>query len=444
MWTKEKKTLDSRHDTTTATRSQMAPREPDVVYPMGDFRNQKTNRKFESLLGVQPRQERRELEAFADERQDTDLEAWEKRRALAQERAEKDAEVAMKKDESAWVDEDGYSQIREAPAFRDGLNTTLRVKPPPEDHLHNGLKLAKDRQDNVNLPQGAAPRTGIVRATARRADIAQGMGLVFIRGLAGLDGAKSRNLVKDGERVEGEVELLLRALETVELPQGHVGEVVDAEGGKRQEVIANALGNAFMDIGMTAPAGVREDPLRNDVVAIDIGQRMMLGAEGGRTLPMLTEPALRHEVALAVGRAMLHLRAAAGIEASRSTAPIVEGNQNDRTRIALGRLTLQLLEAGATRAGKVVTKDPVRREVLARALGGIVQMDTNEVRDKTTERTRQELAQLARDAALGGTFVAPGQLPHVVRQNKPTEVMNRRPLLPTGETQLQPRAKPAR
>ena len=417
-------------------------RTPDVVYPMGDFRMERSNRKFDSLLGVQPEQERREVEAFADERQETETEKWERLRLLAQEKSEKDAEIALKRDEAAWVDEDGYSQIKEAPAFRDGFNTTLRVKPPQEAHLHNGLKLTRERADNLNLPQGSAPRDMSVRAINRRAEVAEAVGLLFMRGITtGLEGSKPRNMVKDGSRVEGEVELLLRALKAVEVPEGYVGETAEVQESKRQEVLSKYLGSAFVDIGMTSPAGTRDDPLRNDVVAIDLGNRMMLSAEAGRTVPLFSEPTLRREVALACGRAMLHLRAAAGIEASRSTAPISDSGHQDRTKIAVGRLTLQLLEAGASRAGKVLTKDPARREVLAKTLGGIVQMDANEDRETTQERKKAELAQLQRSAALGGTYISSSKLPEVARMNRPNEAINRRPNLPNVEIALQPRAK---
>jgi hypothetical protein len=285
---------------------------------MGDYRvSERSNRKFEALLGVQPKTERREIEAFEDERQPTDLEQWEKQRAKALEQSEKDAEIALKRDEAAWVDEDGYSQIKEAPAFRDGFNTTLRIKPPPEEHLHAGLKLVKDRADNMVMPQGAAPRDLISRNTNRRAEVAEAVGLLFMRGMGtGLEGAKSRDLVKDGERVEGEV------------------------------MLSAALGKAFMDIGMTGPAGLREDPLRNDAR----GHRHWQSDDdvcGCRSHDAsFQEPTLRREVALAAGRAMLHLRAAAGIEATRSTAPVSDSGHKDRTKLILGRLTLQMLEAG--------------------------------------------------------------------------------------------------
>jgi phage portal protein BeeE len=150
---------------------------------------------------------------------------------------------------------------------------------------------------------------------------------------------------------------------------------------------------------------------------------------------------MRREVALAVGRAMLHLRAAAGIEASRSTAPISDSGHKDRTKLAIGRLTLQLLEAGASRSGKVLTKDPMRRETLAKALGGIFQMDANEDRETMQERIKAEHAQLNRKAMPGGTVISGSKLPEVVRMNRPNENINKRPNLPFGETVLQPRTR---
>ena len=438
------------------------------AFPMGDFRynDQARARKLEALMGTVPKQERREFEnppAKPSERPPTKHDEWEVVRKRAVAVSSEHASIAMKRDGAAWVDEDGYTQAKEPPAFRDGFNNVLRVKPPPEEHLHNGKELP---QRMAPAPAVVAPvlRGDQIQQITRRADITAVIGEYFVKAISSeLSASKPRDVSAasyfrkehqtsaleggaaegvatkaydapelDGERVQGEIQLLLRALETVEAPAGYLKESSGIEKGFRQEQqVSRALGNAFVSLGMTLPAGPRDDPLRNDSVALQMGTRIMSFAEGGKTAPKI-EDGLRKEVAIALGRAMLHLRAAANIQASRGTS-IVDKEQKDRTlKRAIGKLTLQLLESTAARSGKTITKDPLRREVLAKALGAAVaQLEAASGRQHVTDRGKTELG-VKVPVHITGPVVATKSTP-ILRMNKPHEVIVKRPMLPGRE-----------
>jgi hypothetical protein len=460
----------------------------EIVYPMGDFRytDRSRARKLDALMGIAappvPRREFELEEQRLSERPATEVETWESSRARARAVASEASEVAYKRDGEAWEDEDGYAQVREPPAHRDGYNFTLRVKPAPEAHLHNGLNslpMATARPES-SVVHAMRAEDAVHRCVSTRSDIAAIVGALFVRGIySGIVGTSDREdaMTVDGARVRGEIELLLRMLEELETPpDGHVTERVSAEVARRTEhdtlgralgnafvsgvggmalpagsreaarrtemnTLARALGNAFVSIGMTLPAGTREDPLRSDSVALEIGNRVMAadtGAAHGVRIAVPDVPeSLRKEVAIAVGRALLHLRAAAGMYGARLGAPTVDAAFRDRTVVTnVGRLTLQLLEASALRAGKTLTRDPHRREVLANALGStVMSMDAllgpSTVRAFVAERERADASALIRAPAPLPALAAPAPAKmEVPRPNKVRDVVLKRPLLP--------------
>lgn len=456
QWGLEKNLDEDKYDTRTQHGTQ--------AYPMGDYRynDRARARQLDVLMGVAPKPERRELliaEQRPSERPRTRTEEWESDRKRAHAISEESAAVALKRDGSAWTDEDGYSKVKEPPAFRDGFNNTLRVKPPQEEHLHNGLK---------SMPVHAAPPSVAsafqsarsndqIHRLAIRPEITAALGQYFMKGITtGLTGLTGRDLIGlaslfrreqgnehleglgvqglpnkaedtpelDGARLKGEIELLLRSLETLEAPVGYKDSTGTEEAKRRSVALSRALGNAFVNLGMTLPAGPRDDPLRNDSVALEMGSRIMLSGDGGKQAPKIEE-GLRKEIAIALGRAMLHIQAAASRGITfRDTA------HKDRTlKLAVGKLTLQLLEATAARSGKVITKDPTRREVLANALGSaFMQMENAALRSHATDRNQKENAQITRKAAPFGP-TATSALKMSVRLNKPSEIIVKRPII---------------
>jgi hypothetical protein len=480
----------------------------DQAYPMGDFRQKDTarTRKFDALVGAMPLQRKQELalsEQLPSERPATEHESWEISREVVMDRSNKESATALRRDAGAWTDAEGYQQLREPPAFRDGYNNTLRVLPPQEPHLHNGTYSLKERTHGGSAPalgpalhpqlphathrperalgatharaqptQVAAARAMdlVHRAVAQRADVAQAVGAYFMRGIStGLVGIKSRDLDTpasavrhettgdallgagahadvehgrteadpslDGARAQGEIQLLLRALAELEQPPADfVSDASLTEAAvRRQEVLSHALGRAFVDIGLTLPAGSQEDPLRNDSVAMQMGLRVMQsGVEQAAAPAPSVDPAFRREVATALGRALLHLRAAAGVEASRGGAPSVDAARKERSlRASVGRLTLQLLESTAQRAGRSLVSDPKRREVLSNMLGAcVMQMEAAaSMRERASDRSKAEPAALARGTAPTGAVVASAKKPQVLRLNRPSETLNVRPVV---------------
>ena len=610
----------------------------DVVFPMGDFRisERASSRRLQTMMGITPRVERRELmilEQLPSERPKTDSEKWEGDRQRSQKVSVEASAIAMKRDDGAWTDADGYQQSREPPAFRDGFNNTLRVKPPPETHLFNGLKQMQQRatgmegtaagpllhswtkatttnhaqrqllkhsgrghQGNALAParsakmvhrvplhaelsvtqparltgssaqadsrneaqlhrlslhpeldidQPARPATeagasarssqqfhrpssgsdlqiawpqkllaagisqgvgadsrggkaqvhrenmnpelfpkvqgpedagavaqarvqDLVHRLSLRQDVAAALGAYFLRGItselsglktgrgnaaasefrrehgtAQLEGSGALGEVAgrggadtevDGVRSQGEIELLIKTLSCEEAPVGHLSASATAEETKRSELaLSRTLGNAFVALGMTLPAGPRDDALRSDSVALAMGNRIM-GPEGIRDasgFPLVSE-GIRREVAIALGRALLHLRmASVGIEGGRGKSARSDKKIRDRDlRTSIGRLTLQLLEATAARSGKSLTKDPRRREILAIALGSaVLHLEASSSRGHTTDRNQSEAPLLiSKSLPMGpeGSI----KTSSLVRMNKPIETLLRRPMLP--------------
>lgn len=572
-----------------------------MVYPMGDFRvsERASNRRLETMMGITPKAERRELlvmEQKPSERPSTDSEKWEGRRKRSQQISEEATRIAMKRDDGAWADVDGYQQTREPPAFRDGFNTTLRVKPPPEAHLFNGLQQMTQRATGMeatasgpllhswtqatttnhaqrqlikhsgrghqgsalaparstqqqyrkpvhdeltlNMPgrvsdagesgssrnQIARPSSGadlqvswplkampgqssaarsasqihrekleselmpnlqgledsgtvsharvndLVHRLSLRPDVSKALGAYFLWGLTSelgglktgkqfalasefrkehgteelkgsglnseISGRGSLDTKVDGIRMQGEIELLLKTLSCEEAPQGFLSSSASIEEARRKEQeLSRSLGNAFVALGMTLPAGPKDDPLRNDSVALAMGARMM-GPEAHRSAkgPLVPE-GIRKEVAIALGRALLHLRmASVGIEAGRGKSKQDKQMRDRDLRSSIGRLTLQLLEATAARSGKSLTTDPKRREILASALGAaVLHLEASSGRSHATDRNKTE-APLLQSKALPMGPEASSKQAALVRMNKPIDIVVRRPMLPGRES----------
>ena len=440
------------------------------VHPMGDFRYNEKNRarKLDTLMGIIPKQNRNEIHNDEPIRSLTEEEKQENNRLRAKQIADEASFTAMKRDGSASADEDGYVQREGPPKFRDGYNNTLRVKPAAEDHLHNGLKSLKERQtvqfsaiqsglqkdvvatttnhalraqlkvsDRMQTTLEASRSQDKVLELSKKTDMAAIIGNYFVKGISSnLSGMKGRDVNSHTSIFRNE-----HSAESLEGggAQGiekKAEETPEAEEARRQFIsISRALGNAFVNLGMTLPAGKRDDPLRNDSVALEIGNRMMSENIGVRAAdePVLEESS-RREVAIALGRAMLHLRAAAGIEASRGQSATMDSALKDRTlKMSIGKLTLQLLESTAARSGKMLTRDPVRREVLAKALGeAMIQMEAGTLRKNLTDRNKKELNVKQKSVAFGP--IAATREVASFRTEKSDKLVHR-PLVPGRESQ---------
>ena len=434
----------------------------DKVYPMGDFRSnpKAMARKLDSLLGLEPETHKSELlirEQRPSERPLTRQELWEQERSRAKIISEEAHDIALKKDSGAWADSDGYAQVREAPAFRDGYNTTLRVKPSQEEHLHNGLSALKPRNnpqaaseqgratkgilkhDPKRSEQGIKTRQSVTAAVAnarasdqvhrkisQRADFAQAIGAYFMRGVQNGVLLQAEQEVESGTLRE-EIKLLLRAFEPVDVPESYVKESSSVEHSRMKNTeVFQVLGNAFVNLGMTLPAGTRDDPLRNDVVALELGNTIMQSDHAGiRSEAPNIEESMRTEIATALGRAILHIRNAAGIQANSILRPTSDTYERDRAfKSSVGKLTLQLLEGASSRPS--IPKDLKRREVFIEALGGImIKMEAMANRTMQGERNKEDKSGIHRLPAASGP-TAKRNVPEVTPTVRPERPIHSR------------------
>ena len=471
------------------------------VVQLGDFRFNENaqNRKFDMLMGTEPKAERNELliaEQKPSERPKTVQEKWEIERKRATKLSSEASLISFKRDGSAWTDEDGYSTSKEPPAFRDGFNNILRVKPPQEEHLNNGLKSLPFRSSTASVSSVGVTglkqwtlnndikrvenkilnssrvqsqivsqirASDLIHRLSTKPEIAAAIGSYFIKNISsGLTGITARNFDEirtifrkehsfressegvgqrgeDGKseespeieksRLNGEIQLLLNFFNGTAAPLGYKGSKESEESKRKLVELSRTLGNAFVNLGLTLPAGSVEESLRNDSVALDMGSKMMLDVDGGKQGPQTFDDGLRKEVAIALGRALLHLKSIA--TSNEKQTPEIDSALRDRTiNKAVGRLTLQLLEASAGSFGKFIKNDPKRREIFAKAIGTILhQIDAKSLSKSYIDRDEKlEKPESKRRPVLSGP-VATSTKQSITRLNKPTEVIVHRPIL---------------
>jgi hypothetical protein len=311
----------------------------------------------------------------------------------------------------------------------------LRVKPSQEEHLHNGLASLKPRLNAESQSQQGRALKGILKhapkrdeiakssrevlmstliATVRandhvhrhmsqRSEFAQAVGAYFLRGIQNGVLLKAEQEVEAGSLRE-EISLLLRAFEQEQTPEGYTKETSSVEHSRMKNAETfRLLGNAFINLGMTLPAGTRDDPLRNDSVALTLGNTIMQSDQAGtRSDAPYIEENMRKEVATALGRAILHIRNAAGIQANSILRPNSDTYEKDRAfKTSVGRLTLQLLEGAGTRS--VSSLDPKRKEVFMETLGGVMlKLEAMASRGVQQERNREDKTELHRLPSVSG------------------------------------------
>jgi hypothetical protein len=263
----------------------------------------------------------------------------------------------------------------------------------------------KSRKAAISSAVASARATDqIHRKISQRADFAQAIGAYFMRGIQNGVLFQADQEVEAGT-LRDEIALLLRSFKHEELPEGYIVDTASVEQSRMKNAeVFKVLGNAFVNLGMTLPAGTREDPLRNDVVAFKLGNTIMQSDHAGvRTEAPEIEESMRKEVATALGRAILHIRNAAGIHANSILRPESDTYMRDRAfKTSVGRLTLQLLEGAASRV-KFIPEDPKRKEVFIEALGGVmIKLEAMASRAMNTDRHREDRSALARLPAAAG------------------------------------------
>jgi len=243
--------------------------------------------------------------------------------------------------------------------------------------MHKPLDVVAKGRAQFEALLASNAKDSVHRQMSKRADLAHAIGTYFMRAVQP-DFLGSKNATLSKEQI------------------------------KRHETISKLLGNAFVNLGTTLPLhGKRDDPLRNDSIALKMGLSIMnaenLGIRSSE-LPKIEE-SLRNEVAIALGRTMLHLRQAANIEASRSIkGPIVDKDKKI-LNATVGRLAVQLIENVALRSGEKLIKD----------------------------RNKMELINFKRTGVAENTLVAPNQEPTFKQPLKEQNNLIKRAILPVRE-----------
>jgi len=386
----------------------------------------------EVLMGRGPEDgvERREVEVDEGENMDQALnlnesqihQSNETREKLMQ-KAKVIAKSAMKMDGDADLDPEGYRNVRtEAQAFRVDQQSMERVKIPltvshnaRQNHgvlkRSSALTLAAPRSltnpailvptkeeeskranapslpEVANFAKNARGKDAIHETISKRDDLTLEIGKLFLR-IVGTDfdlvAAVQSNPSLEESRKNGQV-LILKEIQRMQEPSPEdindsKSKLVEASTREEVKILATHLGKVFVDIGLTLPSGHSiEDARRNDAIALSIGSKAInnIGSVGGLLSTSFTsidsQKAQKTElIATAIGRILMHLRGASQAMSARMESPSVEQTQlsEDRTILALGRLTLQMIEQSAGAGVNKVTFEPRKQgESFIRKLG---------------------------------------------------------------------------
>jgi hypothetical protein len=307
-------------------------------------------RKLESLFGYnvpRPREEWIEIEQENQDTPETETEKWEKKRNDLKEYSERDRAVAYKRDELAEVDEEGYRYEPESPAFRDGYNNTLRIKPPVNPDLHNGseiniqgkaletyfskqkvtsipsekplqsveiLKHSPQQQPTVEL-KVLTPLIKTVRKNKNDIKIkelfkSQSNIEVFIPNTNGV----KKTLLKRDFYSKTLASFVLKALYTennfgLDLTPDEKQELKSKF--KNGEIELEELGKVFVELGFVLAPELRDESKKHefDLKSLKIGQKILYTElQGKSTEQPILEETVKQDLALALGRVMNNLK----------------------------------------------------------------------------------------------------------------------------------------
>jgi len=347
------------------------------IKPIGNFiiKESSKKRKLSALFGfdesIPEKAEILEAEQEEKDKPETEIETWEKSRKTLQDFSERDRRVAMKRDELAEYDEDGYRYSPEQPTFREGFNNTLRIKPPQNPDLHNGkvmnIKGAAETFQETQMKLKPNPRLlppkkveilshtiakpqqqtqmyvppskrSLRKTLLKRESIQHMFGKYFMRALCHTD---------TGIQPEQRKVILHSFL-------------------KQGDMLMEEVGKAFLELGFVLPPEIREASKRKeyDQRAMDVGQKIFLQLyEKGET--PIVEESLKQDLTLALGRTFENLKSLALVSTggNRIQTPEVETtkkkNQNE-----LGNITLQILENASSRIQQKGRISEFRKEQL--------------------------------------------------------------------------------
>jgi hypothetical protein len=388
----------------------------------------------EVLMGRGPSDgvERREIE-FETESQDQTLHLNENQLKLSNDirkklmnKAKVVAKSAMKMDGDADLDAEGYRNITsDDQAFRIAQSKeTKRVKFPllnqtrqnegvlkPTNNLepviHKPsiqpeiiLSSKHDESKRSNAPlvpqvthfaKDARGKDLIHENISKRDDLSLEIGKLFLK-IVGTEidlvpNTKS-NIISEESRRNGQV-LILKQIEKIKLPTSETmnetrEKVVEESTRDEVELLASHLGKVFIDIGLTLPSGnTVEQAKKNDLIAYTIGSKAIQNCDSGTggavsstfTVKSDSQKSYKSElIAVAMGRILMHLRGASQVLFAKMDAPTVDQTlkNQDKSILALGRLTLQMIEQSAMSnhvSGKIGFESRKHTEGFIRNLG---------------------------------------------------------------------------
>jgi len=347
------------------------------IKPIGNYmiKESTKKRKLSALFGfyesIPEKAEILEAEQEEKDKPETEIETWEKSRNTLQDFSERDRRVAMKRDELAEYDEDGYRYTPEQPTFREGFNNTLRLKPPQNPDLQNGKvmnikgKAETFQETQMKLkPRGRLLPPKKVEVLSSTIAKPQQQTQMYVP-------PSKRSLRKTLLKRESIQHTLgkyfMKALcDTDTGIQPEQRKVILHSFLKQGDLLMEEVGKAFLELGFVLPPEIREESKRNeyDQRAMDIGQKIFLQLyEKGET--PIVEESLKQDLTLALGRTFQNLKSLASVSTggNRVQTPEVEKtkkkNQNE-----LGNITLQILENASSRIQQKGRVSEFRKEQL--------------------------------------------------------------------------------
>lgn len=357
-----------------------------VEYEYKDYGKQ---RKLENLFGYnvqRPREEWIEKEQLIEEIPETEIETWEKKRNDLKQYSERDRAIAYKRDELAEVDDEGYRYEPESPAFRDGYNNTLRIKPPVNPDLHNGFELNIqgkaletffNRQNVKSKPSEKSLKPIEIQTNKPRTE--HDIQVKINTPLLGIRKNKHDLKIKELFKCQSNIEIFLpnktgikktllkrdfysKTLASLVLKaiftENNFGlELTDEEKKslkskfKNGEIQLEELGKAFVELGFVMTPEIREESKRHefDSKSLKLGQKILFNVIQGQSSekPMIEE-SVKEDMALALGRTMNNLKSLLQIDNVVLKNEFTKEKSKKNAEILNLKSTFQLLQGLGT------------------------------------------------------------------------------------------------
>ena len=226
---------------------------------------------------------------------------------------------------------------------------------------------------------------------SKRDDLSLEIGKLFLK-IVGTDldlvSSTNSNVISEESRRNGQV-LILKEIEKIKLPSSETlnetrQKLVEVSTREEVELLASHLGKVFIDIGLTLPSGnTVEQAKKNDLIAYTIGSKAIQNFDSGTggavssTFTLKSDSQKSHKselIAVAMGRILMHLRGASQVLSAKMEAPTIDQTlqSQDKSILALGRLTLQMIEQSAMSnhvSGKIGFESRKYNEGFIRNLG---------------------------------------------------------------------------